>query len=409
MLLSALPKEYNKDYKRIYESRSDAIAETMKTGFTVTEPGANAYLQSILKNILNANPELKGRDIRLVFTRDIVPNAYSLGEGTLFVNAGLMIYLDNEAQLAFAICHELAHQYLEHGNKEIKRVVELANSNELKKESKEIAKQQYRQGQKFEEMVKKYSFTKGRFSRDAETEADKFGFQFMKNSGYDCSQAKTCLQLLNIIDDTTFFKPVNLKEIFKFDDYAFKNKWIENESSIFAAMSGDNNILTKSEKDSLKTHPDCLKRIANLEQANSLISNGKKFTDEATFRKLQKQFIPELVEEAYQDENLGYHLYLSLQLLQKEEYSAYAVFTTVRTLNRLYELQKTHKIGTVTDKETRYYKEDYNLLLRMIDRLRLEDIANLSYHFAKKYGSMLSGNSEFEKQVRLAEKIKSEN
>jgi hypothetical protein len=45
----------------------------------------------------------------------------------------------------------------------------------------------------------------------------------------------------------------------------------------------------------------------------------------------------------------------------------------------------------------------------MIDRLRLEDIANLSYHFAKKYGSMLSGNSEFEKQVRLAEKIKSEN
>jgi hypothetical protein len=95
--------------------------------------------------------------------------------------------------------------------------------------------------------------------------------------------------------------------------------------------------------------------------------------------------------------------------MQKEEYRPYAVFTTVRTLNRLYEMQKTHKLGTVTDKESRYNKEDYNLLLRMIDRLRLEDIANLSYYFAKKYGNILTGNSEFDKELRTAEKIYLEN
>lgn len=409
-LLADLPKDHTKDYKEIYEWRSDAIADMMKSSAILTAPEAHTYLQSVLKNIVNNNPELKNIDLRVVFNRDIVPNAFSVGEGTVIVNAGFFIYLDNEAQLAFTLCHELAHQYLEHSNKKIRNTIELMHSDEVKKESKALAKQEYGQGQKLEELVKKYSFMRGRFSREAETEADRIGLQFMKRSGYDVYQAKTCLQLLDVIDDTTFYQPVKLKEIFQFDDYVFKKKWIENESSIFAAMNGSgDNILTKAEKDSMKTHPDCQQRIVNLEDSISKVNGGKKFTDEATFRKLQKQFVAELVEETYQNEHLGYHLYLSLQLMQKEEYRQYAVFTTVRTLNRLYEMQKTHRLGTVTTKESRFFKEDYNLLLRMIDRLKLEDIANLSYYFGKKYGNILSGNSEFEKELRKAEKLKSEN
>jgi hypothetical protein len=411
-LINSLGKEHKKDYKEIYEDRFEAVAALLKGTTTVTDPTAHTYIQTVFKKITDANPELKDLGIRLVFTREGIPNAFCMGEGTLAVNAGLFIYLDNESQLAFILCHELAHQYLAHSNKNVKKRVDLINSKELKKESKALSKQEYGVGQKLEELVKKLAFGILRHSREDEAEADKVGFRFMTRTGYDCKEAKTCLQLLDRIDDTTLFKPVNLEDLFRFSDYSFKKKWIQKESAIFSAMSTaeDDSPFTKAEKDSLRTHPDCKKRIALLEDTLKAFSNGQRFiANETYFNQLKKDFIPEIAEQAYRDDNLGLYLYLCLQMLQKQEYEHYAAYGVVRCLNRLYAEQKNHRLGAVAAKENRRYHEDYNLVLRMIDRLRLEDIASLSYYFGKKYNGALSGFSEFAKEMRKAEQLRSSN
>lgn len=409
-LISSLGKQYKNDYKEIYEARFEGVADLLKSSRTVSEPAAHAYLQALLKKIVDVNPELKGLEIRLVFSRDGWPNAYSTGEGTLAVNAGLFVFLDNEGQLVFTICHELAHLYLDHSNKEIRKNVELANSDDLKKQAKQLSKQQYRIGQKLDELVKNILFLNRRHSREDEAEADRQAFIFMKKTGYDCKEAKSCLQLLDKIDDTTLFKPVNLEEVFQSGEYAFRKKWIQNESSIFASMSGDDSPLTKAEKDSLRTHPDCQKRILLLEDSIRNTNGGKGFlVDEQEFNHLKKIFVAEMAEQQYRNNNLGHHLYLCLQLLQKEEYSDYAAYAVVRCLNKLYDLQKKHMLGLTVDKETRGYPADYNLVLRMLDRLRLDELANLDYYFAKKYRERLAGYNEFTNEMRKAEKIKSEN
>ena len=120
-LLSSLDKQYKDDYKEIYDARFSEVAKLLQGTRTVTAPEAHNYLQSVLKKIIDANPILKGLEVRLIFSRDRWPNAFSMGEGTLTVNAGLMIFLDNEAELVFVICHELAHHYLDHSNKTIKK------------------------------------------------------------------------------------------------------------------------------------------------------------------------------------------------------------------------------------------------------------------------------------------------
>jgi Zn-dependent protease with chaperone function len=409
-LINSLGKEHKKDYKEIYEARFKGVEELLKSSTTVTEPVAHAYLQSILKKIVGANPALSHLEIRLVFTRDSWPNAYSTGEGTLAVNAGLVVFFENESQLAFTICHELAHLYLDHGNKEIRKNVELVYSDELKKEAKQLAKQQYGVGQKLEELFKKITFMNRRHSREDEAAADRQAFTFLKNTGYDCNQAKTCLQLLDRIDDTTLYQQVNPEALFSFGDYPFKKKWIQKESSIFAAMSADDSPLTPAEKDSLKTHPDCIKRIALLEDSLKSVSAGKKFiVDEQEFHQLKKQFIAEMAEQQYRNGNLGYHLYLCLQLLQKEEYKPYAAYAVVRCLNRLYQSQKNHTLGLVTDKESRTYPADYNLVLRMLDKLRLDEIANLSFYFGKAHVQLLSAYDEFAVEMKKAENLKREN
>jgi Zn-dependent protease with chaperone function len=409
-LVNALAKEFRSDYKEIYEARFESVAELLKSSRTVTEPVAHSYLQSILKKIVDANPELKPLPIRLVFTRDPVPNAYSTGEGTLAVNAGLFVFFDNEAQLVFTICHELAHLYLDHGNIDIRKSVEYFNSKEFKTEAKQVSKQEYGVGKRLEELVKKIVFSNRRHSREDEAAADRQAVSFMRKTGYDLGQAGACLELLNKIDDTTLFRPVNLEEHFNFAEYPFRKKWVQKESSIFSQMSHDESPLTQAEKDSLRTHPDCLQRIELLKDSIGNMGKGAHFlVQEQLFHKLKTDFIVEMAEQQYKNNNLGLHLYMCLQLLQKKEYEAYAAFSVVRCFNRLYEHQKKHSLGLVADKESRVYPKDYNALLRMIDKLRLEELASLAYHFGKKYAGQLSAFNDFVVQMRVAEKLKTEN
>jgi hypothetical protein len=404
-LIGSLGSNYKKDYQEIYEARFKEVASLLQSSRSVTDPVAHNYLQSILTKILDANPELKNRETRLLFSRDWWPNAFSIGEGTLVVNAGLMIFLDNEAELVFVICHELAHFYLDHSNKAIKKNVETYNSVAFQNELKRLSKQEYGAGQQLDEMIKKLEFGNRRHSRENETEADRYAFMFMKNTGFDCNGIKTCLQLLDKVDDSLLNSSIDPELTFSFSNYPFKKKWIQKESTIFSQMSNDDSPLTKKERDSLKTHPDCAARISHLEDSILKARQGEKFIINKTlFGQLKKDFFVELAEQQFKSNNLSRNLYYSLQMLQKEENTSYAMFAIARGLNFMYENQKNHKLGIITDKETRGYPTDYNILLRMLDRLRLEEIANINYNFCMEHKAEMSVyvgfNDEFSKAVK---------
>ena len=91
-------------------------------------------------------------------------------------------------------------------------------------------------------------------------------------------------------------------------------------------------------------------------------------------------------------------------MLQREEYTPFALFSIARALNSMYEGQKDHRLGAMTEGETRGYKQDYNLLLRMISRLKLDEIASLSYQFCKQYKEQMSGYIGFEEEYNKAKK-----
>ncbi|HEX6170758.1 MAG TPA: M48 family metalloprotease [Chitinophagaceae bacterium] len=404
-LISSLGNEYKKDYQEIYEARFSEVSKLLQSTRTVTDKDVNNYLQTLLKKITDVNPELKAKEVRLLFSRDWWPNAFSMGEGTLVVNAGLMIFLDNEAELVFVICHELAHFYLDHSNRAIKKNVETYNSVAFQNELKRLSKQEYGAGQQLDELIKKLEFGNRRHSRENETEADRYAFMFMKNTGFDCNGIKTCLKLLDKVDDSLLNSSIDPELTFNFSNYPFKKKWVQKESTIFSQMSNDDSPLTKKERDSLKTHPDCAVRILHLEDSISKARQGQKFIINSTlFGQLKKDFFVEMAEQQFNSNNLSRNLYYSLKMLQRGENTSYAMFAIARGLNVMYENQKNHKLGIITDKETRGYPADYNILLRMLDRLRLEEIANINYNFCMEHKAEMSGytgfNDEFNKAVK---------
>ena len=406
--INALAKEHKEDYKKIYESRFEEIEELFKSTRTVTSPEANNYLQAVVQKIIVANPELKGLELRVVFSRDWWPNAYSMGEGTIAMNAGLLVFLSSEAELVYVLCHELSHYYLDHSGKAIKKYVETVNSEDLQKELKRLSKEEYRVNEQLEKLTQTLLFDSRRHSRSNEAEADRQAMWFMKNTGYDCRAIISTLQLLDKVDDSSLFKPLNVEQAFSFSEYPFKKKWIQKESVIFSQLDEKDSPLTVKEKDSLKTHPDCSKRIALLQDSiNVLSATGKAFlVNETIFKQLKKDFFAEMTEQCFDGKNLSRNLYYSLLLLQAGENTPMAVYSVSRCLNEIYEKQQAHKLGLTIDSENKHFPDDYNQLLRMLGKIRLDEIAAINYSFCKQHQQLMKDYEGFAEEMNKASQLK---
>ena len=407
ILLASVDKKASAEYKKIYDDQFKEIGQLWQSDRSVTAPGAHEYLQSVVQKILSANSELKKTDARVIFSRDWWPNAYSMGDGTIAINAGLMVFLDNEAELVFVLSHELAHYYLDHTASAIKKYVETISSESFQKELKRLSKTEYGVNRQLEELSKSFAFGNRKHTRENEAAADRMAFSFMKKTGYDCGAIKTSLELLDKIDDSLLYKPLVLEQTFNFSDYPFKKKWIQKESSIFSQLDENDSPLSHKEKDSLKTHPDCAKRISLLNDSIQTGLTGKKFlVNEELFRQLKKDFFVEMTEQCYREKNLSRNLYYSLLLLQAKENTPLAVYSIARGLNQVYEYQKNHQLGSKVDKENKAYPEEYNQLLRMLEQLRLDEIANLSYRFCKQYEPLMKDYAGFEKEMNKAKQLR---
>jgi Zn-dependent protease with chaperone function len=401
--LKSPDKTFASDYKKIYRQQFDEIAELWKSDRVVTAPAVHRYLQTIVQEITARNPSLAKIDARVVFSRDWWPNAYSMGDGSIAVNAGLFVYLGNEAELAFVICHELAHYYLDHSGKAIRKYVETINSTAYQAELKRLSTTEFRKNQQLDSLSLNTIFSRRRHMRANEAEADRFAFSLLKNTKFSTEGIRSCLQLLDSIDNASLFQPLKLEQVFSFNDYPFRRKWTQQESMIFSEM--DQQEKDDKRTDSLKTHPDCRLRIDMLKDSIAQTAGaGTAFAvDENLFHKLKAEFHYEIAEQCYRDEQLSRNLYYNLLLLQSPLYKRTAVFSIARCLNLIYDKQKDHKAGLAIEKETPGYPTEYNLLLRMLDRLRLEEIANLNYQFCSRYAAEMKDYPGFIKEGQKAQ------
>jgi hypothetical protein len=112
------------------------------------------------------------------------------------------------------------------------------------------------------------------------------------------------------------------------------------------------------------------------------------------------------VEECFDAGNISRNLYYCLQLLQQGKHVPLAVYSIARDLNLLYRLQKDHTLGLSVDSENRYYPEEYNLLLRMLYRIRLEEIADLSFYFCNTYADQMKDYPKFAEELAKAKQNK---
>jgi beta-barrel assembly-enhancing protease len=154
--------------------------EVERSAKLVDDPVVSEYVNRVGQNIVR-NSDTKVPFTIKVIDSDVV-NAFALPGGFFYVNSGLVLRADSEAELAGVMAHEIAHVAARHGTKNATKgeLAQLATIPLIMLGPGGWAGYGLYEGLQFAIPM---SFLK--FSRDAEREADYLGLEYMYKAGYD--------------------------------------------------------------------------------------------------------------------------------------------------------------------------------------------------------------------------------
>jgi thiamine biosynthesis protein ThiS len=162
----------------------ESAAQVRKQMTVINDPVLTAYVNKVGKRLVASQ---EAQQSGFPFTFEVVAdpsiNAFALPGGHMFIHTGLLKSVDNEAQLAGVMGHEMSHVILRHGTNQASK----ANLIEL---PAALAAQMAGKGSLMGQLAQ-LGIGLGansvllKFSRNAESQADLMGSHLMAESGYD--------------------------------------------------------------------------------------------------------------------------------------------------------------------------------------------------------------------------------
>jgi beta-barrel assembly-enhancing protease len=165
-------------------------------GLVFDDPTAVAYIEEIGKKVAPEAP-LEKVNWRFRVLRDAQPNAFALPNGTIYVHSGLLAMLQNEAQLAGILGHEVTHVVNRHGyleNRSSRKKMATAN---IFGAVSGAAFGNSLAGSVLGSLIPSLIVsTVYGYSRELEHEADVYGLRAMARNGYSPDQMGAAFELL---------------------------------------------------------------------------------------------------------------------------------------------------------------------------------------------------------------------
>lgn len=196
-------KVLRKAKEAFYEESYYYINQLLLSGKVLFNDPVSEYVSKVGGYLLRDHPELQAK-IRFYAVRSPAVNAFATNNGLILVNMGLLAQVEDEAQLAFILAHEISHFRKEHP------LDIFLNARELQKGSGRIFG-----SRSFEDVI----LAKNNYSKEKEQEADLLGLELFRGSEYDLSSTLTAFEVLkyshlpfgNLPFDKSFFETQHLK------------------------------------------------------------------------------------------------------------------------------------------------------------------------------------------------------
>ena len=177
------------------EREEDKLA---KTGAAYVDPSLEEYLERIAARLLPREvKEAEGPAIRIIVLRDPALNAFAMPNGRVYLHTGLLARVENEAQLAAVMAHELTHVTDRHALKLQRdarnRQIPFIDGAPVSRTTSKM----------FAGLGLRWALLAAvnGYGRDLEREADTRGVERMLEAGYDPREAPTAFERLKVDPD----------------------------------------------------------------------------------------------------------------------------------------------------------------------------------------------------------------
>jgi len=227
--------QLEQDERTLWHQAEQAETRFEAGGAVYADAQLEAYLDEVAHRIEPA-PIFASIPFRIRVVRNPYLNAFTLPNGRVYVHTGMLARMDNEAQLATLLAHEMTHTTHRHAIRELRDVKNHAawavGLNSVLPGIGSLAG---------------FSAIRG-YSRELETEADDEGFRLVANAGYDVTES---VKLFAHLQEQ--LAEEKQKEPFFFGTHPALQERIENYRSRIQAQGPDRRTGTK-ETDAFLLH-----------------------------------------------------------------------------------------------------------------------------------------------------------
>ncbi len=371
---------YKKDYKERQESMTEYVKNLIKYTATKDEV-VYPFVQSVFNKIADANPQLKKYTV--VVSKWPVMNAVNVGGNVVIVYMPLLSRMQNESQVATILCHEFAHGELDHMQKGLKKRMDQFYDKQFQKELKKTVKEEFNVIDKVNLLALKYTLTAYYHNRSQEKAADSLGYLFLSKTKFNSNEAVAALDNLKHTDEAPYNDSIDYQKFFKCPTSTFDFKKLKpyKPSNIFS-ISAEELAKEDSLKDSLRTHPDCDKRMAYIRDLmkSKAPATGSPL-DSAAFKKVQWACAMEMIVSFYYYEYYDQSLFNALLYLQNNPDNEFLKSMVLLSWTKLYECMKNHELSDYISNSAEDNPNQLNKLIDLLNTLRLTEMSEFGNCF----------------------------
>jgi len=374
--LVELEKKQKEDLSKVKDqyivSTSYEIKKIMRSGLVTYNDPLSNYCNKILDILLVNQPDLR-KKIRVYLLKSTEANAFSTNNGIIFVTVGLLAQVENEAQLAYVLSHEVAHYTKGHHAKDY------------------ILRDKYENDKNLTYTQKLNSLFS--YSKEQEFEADKYGYlNYYSTANYATSQVDQCFDML--LYSHLPFDEVEFKlDFFNIDTMKLPKEFlVEKYNEIESLENVD---------DSKMTHPNILKRRIYMSTflQESGTDNGSLFLlDKQEFdltQKIARFELSHLFNLEYEFEQAFYNSYLLLQKYPNNQFLETNIVESIYSLN-FYKNRGSYNSAHEKSKNIEGYRQQVN---QVFDKIQSNELNLTALRFSWKLATKYP-NDDYIKQLR---------
>ncbi|HEX8515967.1 MAG TPA: M48 family metallopeptidase [Bacteroidia bacterium] len=360
----ALPKGPDKSKKEDFIVSSNYyLNDLLLSGDVLLNDPISVYVNKVADELLKNDPAIR-KELKFFVTKYSEVNAFAYDKGYIFINIGLLAQLENEAQLAYVLGHEITHAIKDHS------MTEFLLESKIKKRTRgydPVA-------------AEERALAKFRFSKTQETEADIEGLNLIKKSKYSLKAVDGALDVLQY-------------SYLPFELVPFKKAFFEDKGLVIP----DNRFLTevskiKSEEDyddSKSSHPNIRKRrLAIAGELNSIDDTGRKkyLVSEEEFKRIREAARFELCRIYLIEREYIEAVYAGYLLLQKYPDNLYLHKIVAHGMfNVLVNKPLPQKYSSVSATKIRKRNEIYSSTYGIPDYTTIEGASQSLYHLIQNF------------------------